>query len=1201
MLNRRAASFAMLLLGAVVFGALAGSGCAIHRGDRNTVQPLALDKKQFQGDWYYLTTVIKAPYDAVGMFPGAQSSMVNIRWEITERYLYAFTTQPSVRNADSTVVPIAAWPIIGHFTIRYRISYMTGQPSNVVGEDYIDRPWYQRPHFRVAWERSLVTDYTGSGWYYRMFGYYVREMPTNVRPEEVQMQSKFMDFVNEEVVSPGIWPLIGKLNSGMPVSAYRIRIRHSFKKIEKSTYTIRGMNDDQFGKFGYFRTALINYNMDRGLVDWSYQYVANRHNVATKAELDKYAADKTPEADQKPKQIVYYLSKDFPANMRDAAYQIGKDWNRAFQRATGRTDDVFVLRENGHGLPQGQYRNMGDVRYNFLYWVPEAISFGLLGYGPSFADFNTGEVVQASAYVYGATVRRVANRFLLLYDMVSGKYTDEDLRNGKDYLDIINNFTSGSSSAPLVSTPKFKIKKPAYTGFSVQRAHEYVQSPVFQQRHKMLQQVNRAGIQARLSMVDSKPSLKWAMMPDETLASMFPGSDLERLRKSQDQQVKDVLNSYMNPGNMMKISSIREISKQNDEFARRNVMLANFVDPAMSKFVQDHVKKGTSRDDLYTLMNAMIFRGTEAHEIGHTLGLRHNFTGSADEPNYFPKYKELVKYQGGNIPGADGHNEHAWFYMYSSIMDYHGDVYGDTVGIGTYDHAAIMYAYGNREEASDTFDETAQGAVKTYLTNVAEAMKKLNQAGNKYDGFFKEIKVTQNDLKMFDGPAFEAGKTVKMYDTTQVLLHVEGVDNNGDTKTIVKLTADDLSGLEKVRVVHSLTGIKPRSNTAVFPDGALFLQREDNVIKRRPYLFCSDELVGQDPYCNRFDSGSNPKMMVDNMIRRYDGYYPLRNWNRGRRYYRLTSGYFYGLISQFSLISIFYQNWMFRTINEDSYEGSQDYFNQLAAIERGITFINRVIQTPEPGRHVLDKITNTYVQSNVDSTDTVDVPIGVGRYFYSKLQEDQMGLAQYRFERIGTMYDKYVAMMTLAIRDWGLAANALNFFFVNFADFFSADDVTDIFTQGISGIFDNKRYSMTVNGKILQPNWHPTLQYTSMLIAVSMLNNGFFGNTFSHYMTVGITGSGQSWDAPKKGSVISFTNAANTRSYFAVQTEDGRSIAYKLVNRGNVLAKRVKELRSLPTSAVNQAELKTMESQLVWVETVLQMMKAYVNVFYEDN
>jgi hypothetical protein len=291
---------------------------------------------------------------------------------------------------------------------------------------------------------------------------------------------------------------------------------------------------------------------------------------------------------------------------------------------------------------------------------------------------------------------------------------------------------------------------------------------------------------------------------------------------------------------------------------------------------------------------------------------------------------------------------------------------------------------------------------------------------------------------------------------------------------------------------------------------------------------------------------------------------------------------------------------MFRVINEDGFQGTQEYFDQLAAIQRGVAFVNRIIHMPEPGRHVLDQSTNTYIQSAKAGSDTVSIPIGVGRYFYSQLQDDEIGLAQYRFKRIGVMYDKYVALMTLAIRDWGLAQNAVNFFFINFADYFSRDDVTDLFTEAIGGQFA-KKYSFTHKDKTIDSSWHPVLQYSSMYMAMAMLNNFMFGNTFSHYMTVGIQGNGSAWTPPpgREKDVISFSNASGTRSYFAVQTQDGRSIAYKLVARGQALAKKVKELRALPTSAVNQAELQDTLGKLVFMETVLQQMYTYTNAFFE--
>ena len=41
-----------------------------------------------------------------------------------------------------------------------------------------------------------------------------------------------------------------------------------------------------------------------------------------------------------------------------------------------------------------------------------------------------------------------------------------------------------------------------------------------------------------------------------------------------------------------------------------------------------------SRDALFKELRALIFRGLADHEIGHTVGLRHNFAASSDALNY---------------------------------------------------------------------------------------------------------------------------------------------------------------------------------------------------------------------------------------------------------------------------------------------------------------------------------------------------------------------------------------------------------------------------------------------------------------------------------------------------------------------------------------------------------------------------------------
>ncbi|MCK6510813.1 zinc-dependent metalloprotease [Myxococcota bacterium] len=1218
MARHKRTSLALLLLGAMAFGAMAGSGCAISRGDRSTVRPLALDKQQFKGDWYFQKTVIEAPYETPGfIFKGATGEGYKIRWEITENYLFAYTVQPNVRNADSTVAPIMAWPIAGHFTVRYGVNYSTGEPSNVIVEDMVDKPWYQRPHFRVVWERQAITDFTDSFWIYRMLGYSsaMKEMTTNVRPEEVKMEKDYMDIVTEDVLSPALGGVFSLWGQGLHLSSFRVRYRNSFRQVKKSTYTPKPMTDGQFEKFGFFRTTILQYNPDRGLADWSYQYLTNRHNVATQAELDSYKANNTLEDQRKPSQIVYYMSPDFPKNMEGFAYQIMDEWNVAFKRATNRSDPndrVVVLRANDHGLPKGQRREIGDVRYKFFYWVSEPISFGLLGYGPSFADPDTGEIISSAAYVYGGAVKQVANRFLLLYDMVRGAYSDDDLRNGKDYLDIVNNLNpDGTKRQPLIVKDNQPIMAPAFQGFDLDQAHQFVASPVFKERIHKLRNLDRAQIQERLMRLDKEPSLRWAMIPEELLRSSFPNANALDLQKMPNEHVEQMLASYMNPSNFGRLSMLNKLFEEERILNKHNIYLASYVDPAMTKFVKAVEKEKISREELIVKLERYIFYGTQAHEIGHTLGLRHNFEASADEPNYFKDYNELKAKQGENVPGEDGDNRHRWFYMYSSIMDYHGERYGDVVGIGKYDHAAIMYGYGSRLEISDENLNLSRSNLATYFADIEKQIQSAKTGI--YKDMFSDIRITRNEIKAdadatFDASFWKGQKTVtgqdvpamKIMDASQVLFEAKGIPaKGGEPVSILRLTVDDVSDRDELMKVHGLLGVRPPGSLPT-SDGIPYILLDTLPLRRHYYRFCSDELVGQSPYCNRFDSGSNPMEIVDNMIRRYDGNYPLSNWNRGRRFWRLGGWYLGARIDQFRVVSDFFQNWIFRTINENAFQGSPEYFNQLAAIQRGLSFINRVISTPEPGRHVLNAETNGYIPSaDPNKTNPLDVPVGVGRYFYSKLQQDEMGLGMYRFDRIGTMYDKYIALLTLAIRDWGLNVNRLDFFFVNFSDFFSKDDVHNIYAGAISGQFE-KKYSMTYGDKTIAPNWHPLLQYFGMFIAMAELNSGLFGNTYTHYMTVGVTGNGSAWTPPQGADTVQFTNAAGTRTYFAVQTNDQKSIAYKLVSRGRELAEKIKVLRAAqPTSAVIQAELQEKEAELRQLETVVIMMKRYVQVFYE--
>jgi hypothetical protein len=105
-----------------------------------------------------------------------------------------------------------------------------------------------------------------------------------------------------------------------------------------------------------------------------------------------------------------------------------------------------------------------------------------------------------------------------------------------------------------------------------------------------------------------------------------------------------------------------------------------------------------------------------AHEMGHSVGLRHNFVSSAAPLFYRPQYWQLrtrngqvqsectdAVEDGASCVGprywdpvtAEEQSQLVWMWMHSSVMDYAGDVSQDLIGLGATDFAAARFFYGD--------------------------------------------------------------------------------------------------------------------------------------------------------------------------------------------------------------------------------------------------------------------------------------------------------------------------------------------------------------------------------------------------------------------------------------------------------------------------------------------------------------------------
>ncbi|MBI4700642.1 MAG: hypothetical protein HY744_05680 [Deltaproteobacteria bacterium] len=139
------------------------------------------------------------------------------------------------------------------------------------------------------------------------------------------------------------------------------------------------------------------------------------------------------------------------------------------------------------------------------------------------------------------------------------------------------------------------------------------------------------------------------------------------------------------------------------------------------------------REKIYGWARIEFTKGVFAHELGHSMGLRHNFAASFDALSYAPQYWQLRTRNGtltqdckpGTTDGAECVGPR-WRdplsdeetqgniprYATSSVMDYPGDQNQDMRLPGAYDRAAVRFGYGGVADvwAEDGVNVTGQGA-----------------------------------------------------------------------------------------------------------------------------------------------------------------------------------------------------------------------------------------------------------------------------------------------------------------------------------------------------------------------------------------------------------------------------------------------------------------------------------------------------------
>lgn len=304
----------------------------------------------------------------------------------------------------------------------------------------------------------------------------------------------------------------------------------------------------------------------------------------------------------------------------------------------------------------------GDITGSMIVLVEDPSASGVLGYGPSITNPRTGEILSARVVMY----KGILERYI--------KDSYEEIRRGE--LAKLNDAKSNKMVALKIPAHLMQIAQP------------------------------EADAKTKASAIKSSEKAMLTKVPNN-IGLTKDLKAIEKSLKNYTQNVKVIKKDAL---------SIYESGKHcyytTEAISVDGKVSADVVEVMGNDLTAWEDLSTSQKKQVLDILMPVAWIPTLVHELGHNLGLRHNFSGSEDKDNYFKA--EQLSQIGVNhdIP-------------YSSVMDYGASELNLLPTMGSYDIAALRYGYNRQVEKAGGDLITLDSSIENFKTSSATATIKL--------------------------------------------------------------------------------------------------------------------------------------------------------------------------------------------------------------------------------------------------------------------------------------------------------------------------------------------------------------------------------------------------------------------------------------------------------------------------------------------